>query len=591
MASRSTPVYEFGNFRLDTGKRLLLGRDGAPVPLTPKAYETLAYLVDHAGTVVGKEEMMRAIWPDTAVEENNLTQNISLLRRVLGEGRGEHRYIATVPGRGYQFVAGVGVAGPAGPAAPLSEPAAEASIAVLPFVNVSADPDIEFFGDGLADELINRLSKLARVRVAARTSAFSFKGKQAHVREIASGLGVSLVLEGSVRKSGGRLRITAQLVNAADGYQLWSERYDREIEMRDLFEVQDEITLAVMDALKPSLPRGERAAVLKHSTENVKAHELYLKGRFHAFRMTASGIEAGIRCFEKAIEADPGYALAHVGLAHAYRMFGLSLDMPPGEVGPKAKAAALQAIAIDDSLAEAHAVLAFTLFWYEWAWSAAERHFKRALELNPNSADTHWMYAHLPSNMGRHGEALAAIGRARELDPLSGLINAMEGQFLLHAGRTEEAVARLKDALELDARSRVAHSFAASAYTEQARFDEAIAEARMARDLCPSNSQALAYEGYAQARAGRHAEACEALAALRQLSTGRHVPPYNIALLYNGLDRCDEALAWLERAVEQRDPWMLFLKVEPKWKNIRQDRRFVELLKRINRGPAWPPES
>lgn len=588
MGAQSTPVYKFGEFRLDTGKRRLIGHDWAAVSLTPKAYDILAYLVEHAGNVLDKEEMMRAIWPDTAVEENNLTQNISLLRRVLGEGRGEHRYIATVPGRGYQFVASVRAEEADAPRTP---PAEEASIAVLPFVNVSADPEYEYFADGLADDLINALSKMSALRVAARTSAFSFKGKQVHVREIADQLGVTLVLEGSVRKSSSRLRITAQLVNAADGYQLWSERYDREIEMRDLFEVQDEITLAVLDALKLKLPGGERAAVLKRPTANVKAYELYLKGRFHVFRMTGSGIEAGIRYFEQAIEADPGCAPAQVGLAHAYRMFGLSLDMPAGEVAPKAKAAALKALAIDDRLAEAHAVLAFTVFWYEWAMTVSERHFQRALELNPNSADTHWMYAHLPSNQGRHREALALVARARELDPLSGLINAMEGQFLLHAGQTEEAVIRLKEAMELDPTSRVAHLFAAGAYIEQGRFDEAVAEARIAHDLCPSNSTARAYEAYAHARAGRRSQACGILQALIELSGSRHVPPYNIALIHNALDLPGEALDWLERAAAQRVPWLVFLKVEPKWRNLRSGPRFVALLPRVNLSPAAPPGS
>src|SRR4051812_46502185 len=217
MADGSPRLYEVGDFRLDPGRRILLGRDGAPLPLTAKAFETLSYLVEHAGRVVDKDELMRAVWPDTAVEENNLTQNVSLLRRVFGESRGEHRYIATVPGRGYQLVATVRVV----TAQTVHEPAATISVAVLPFVNVSADPEYDFFADGLADELIIALSKIDRVRVIARTSAFSFKGRQADVRAIAEKLGVSLVLEGSVRKSGTSLRVAAELVNAADGCQVW----------------------------------------------------------------------------------------------------------------------------------------------------------------------------------------------------------------------------------------------------------------------------------------------------------------------------------------------------------------------------------
>ena len=505
------PVYGFADFRLDTERRLLLKRDGASVGLTPKGYEMLAYLVGHSSSILEKEQIIRAIWADTAVEENNLTQNISLLRRVLGEGRGEHRFIATVPGRGYQFVAPVSVVnrGDAG-----GDTLEKLSIAVLPFTNNSTDPEYDYFADGLTDELIHALSRTGGVRVAARTSAFSFKGRQIHVREIATALGVALVLEGAVRKSDSRLRITAQLVNAATGSPLWSERYEREIGSRDLFDVQDEITEAVMNALRLNLPGGQIGSRQRGAVESPKAHELYLKGRFHLFQMTEPGIQTGIRYFERAIEEDPGYAPAHVGLAHAYRMFGLSLERPSGEVGSKSKAAALQAVAIDETLAEAHAVLAFTAFWYDWDWHVAERHFKRALALDPDSVDTWSMCAHLSSNLLRHGEALGMVARARELDPLSGLIHAMEGQFLLHAGRPTGAVARLKEAIELDPRSRVAHLFASSAYIELDRIDEALTEARIAHDLCPANSSARANTAYALVRAGRVSDASEILASL-----------------------------------------------------------------------------
>jgi serine/threonine-protein kinase len=576
MSSQPVPVYEFGDFRLDCRRRILQRLDGTMVPLAPKAFDTLTCLVEHVGAVLDKDALIRAVWPGVTVEENNLNQSISLLRRTLGEGRGDHRYIATVPGRGYQFVADV--RHPAGRIE--SDRSGDLAIAVLPFVNVSGDPEFDYFGDGLADELITALSRLEHVRVAARSSAFSFKGRQVDVRQIADQLGVVLVLEGSLRKSGTRLRVTAQLIDAASGYNVWSERYDREMDVRDIFDVQDDITVAVLRALKVNLP-GAAAAALTHPTQNVQAHELYLKGRFHLFRMTRAGIETGLRYLERAIESDPSYALAHVGIAHAYRMFGLSLEMPPREVGPKAATAARQALALDDTLAEAHAVAAFNCFWHEWDWSRAEEHFRRALQLNPNSADTHWMYAHLPSNMGRHDEALAIIARARELDPLSGLINAMEGQFLLHAGRTDDAIARLREALELDPQSRIAHLFAASAFIERGLFDEAVAEARAARALTPSNTQGIALEAYANARRGRRAEADAAVRHLLELSNERYVSPYHLAIALCGVGAHDEALTWLERGVEGRDPKMVFLDVEPKWTALRGDRRFVRLLKQM----------
>lgn len=578
MSTASPHVFEFGDFRLDGRRRLLSHREGAAVSLTAKAFDTLVYLVEHEGILLPKEELMRAVWADTVVEENNLNQNISILRRALGEHRGDHRYIATVPGRGYQFVAKVRIVDES-PAQ--REPTAGASMVVLPFVNVSADPEFDFFGDGLADELIIALSKVHSVRVVARTSAFSFKRTQPDIRRIADTLGVTFVLEGTVRKSGTRLRVTAELINAADGCQVWSERYDRELDMRDVFEVQDELTRAVLDAITPNLPRPQQAAVIGHGTRNAAAHELYLKGRFHLFRMTQSGIETGVRYFERAVEADPTYALAYVGLAHAYRMHALSLELPPSEIGPKAQAAARKAVALDNRLAEAHAVLAFNIYWFDWAWDTAESHFAHALELDPHSADTLWMHAHLPSNAGRHDQALSAIGHARTLDPLSGLITAMEGQMLLHAGRTDQAIVCLRDAIELEPRSRVAHLFAARAYIEKGLFDAAAAEAETARALTPTNTQALALEVCANARRGKGGEAETTRAELVRLSRERYVSPYHVAIACNGLNDPSDAIAWLERAFEARDPMMVFLNVEPTWKNLHDEPRFRALVKRM----------
>ena len=570
-------LYDFGDFRLDTSKRVIQRQDGTPVSVPPKAYDTLAYLVGHAGALIQKDALMTAVWPDTTVQENNLTQSISALRRALGDGQGQHRYIATVPGRGYQFVAPVSTVHHA----VLSETRAEISLAVLPFANMSGTPEHEYFADGLTDELINALSNVGSLRVVARRSAFTFKGAQKDIREVAQQLCVDLVLEGSLRRCGDCLRITAQLINAADGCHLWSTRYERETGMRDLFKVQDEITLAIVDALKLKLSDGEIAGMLRHHTRSVEAHDLYLKGRFHLFRMTPASIQLGKSWIQKALEADPDDAHAHVGLAHAYRMFALSLEMPPGEILPKAKAAAAKAIELQPDLADAHAVLGFNIFWHEWDWNAAELHLRRALQLDPRSADTLWMYAHLCSNLGRHREALENIARACELDPLSGLMNSMDGQFRLHAGKTDEALLRLREALEIDPASRVAHAFAASAYIEEGLYEKAIAEARAAGAVSAVSTNALAFESYAYAKAGREQEARAALEEALILSTQRYVPPYHIALMYNGLGATAEALTWLEQGFEGRDPKMVFLKVEPKWSNLQDHPGYVRLLKRM----------
>jgi TolB-like protein/tetratricopeptide (TPR) repeat protein len=577
MADRPALAYEFGAFRLDRGRRLLLRQDGTSVPLLPKAFDVLTYLVEREGLVLDKDELMRAVWPDTFVEENNLSQIISTVRRALGEARGEHRYIATIPGRGYQFVADVRAAG-AGTSH--ATPSAR-SIVVLPFANVGDDADLEYFADGLADDLIASLSRLDGLRVVARTSAFFFKNRPSDIREIAKHLGVHLVLEGSVRRSGSRLRVTAQLINAADGCHVWSDRYEREMDMRDILRVQDEIREAVLGALTPSLSAVDQRPIVKHTTANAVAHEMYLKGRFHLFRMTPSGIDAGLQYFKAAIEHDPSYALAYVGLAHTQRVRAVSLEMSPAEVGPEGKVAALRALEIDPGLAEAHAVLAFHVYWFEWDWDTAEEHFARALKLNSNSADTYWMYAHLPSNAGRHDAALKAIAHARALDPLSGFINAIEGQFLLHAGRTDDAIVRLREAIELDPRSRVAHLVAARAYIGKGMFDAAVLEAGEAHTSTPSNTQARALEIVANAGRGDHREAKAGLKRLLRVSRERYVSSYNLAIACNGLDDTNEALAWLERGCESHDPRMVFLNVDPAWSKIRSDARFRRLLRRM----------
>src|SRR3989442_177555 len=294
-----------------------------------------------------------------------------------------------------------------------------------------------------------------------------------------------------------------------------------------------------------------------------------------------SEIQTSISYFQQAIDLDPSYALAYVGLADGYRALAVGGEMPPTQSLPKAKAVAQKAIEIDDSLAEAHAVLGYIIFWYDWDWSAAENQFKRALELDPNSADAHLSYAHLLSNTGRHAEALAEAKRARELDPLNLRTGALEGQFLLHAGRVDEALERLQKTFDLEPNYYLAHMFASSAYIEKGMYGEAVAEAQKARDFSGGRSHPMVFLGYALAKSGKRAEARAVLEGLLKLSTEHYVPPYYIALVNNGLGEADEGLAWLERGFEQRDPFMTFLKVEPKWNNLRADLGFQDVVRRV----------
>jgi len=453
------------------------------------------------------------------------------------------------------------------------------SIAVLPFVNASGSPDVDYLSDGMTESLINSLSQLPHLSVKARSSVFRYKGKEVEPQQAASALSVQAILNGRVVQRGDNLTLYLSLVDGRNGNQIWGDQYDRKL--TELVTLQNDIARDVSQKLQARLSGADVQKVAKTYTANAEAYQLYLKGRYHVLKLTLSEIQTGISYFQQAIAIDPSYALAYVGLADAYRS-ALAGDMPTTEVLPKARQAVQKAIELDDNLADAHAELGFIIFWYDWNWTAAENQYKRALELDPNSADTHLFYAHLLSNTGRHTEALAEVKRARELDPLNLRTNALEGQFLIHAGRADEALARLQKTFEMAPDYYFAHFFASSAYIEKGMFPEAIAEAQKARELSgPTNSHPVGFLGYALAKSGKQAEARAILAELLKSASERYVAPYNIALVYNGLGERNETLAWLERGYEQRDQRMVFLKVEPKWNNLRSDPRFQDLMRRV----------
>jgi tetratricopeptide (TPR) repeat protein len=434
----------------------------------------------------------------------------------------------------------------------------------------------------MADALITRLGNVSQVVVRPTSSVRKYLGTEKEPVSAGQELMVESVLEGSIQRLGDRIRVTVQLVRVSDGTQIWADKFDDTF--TNVFAVQDSISERMAAALKLKLTSEEQKRFTKRYTDNAEAYQLYLKGRYQVLKLTLPDVQAGISYFQQAIETDPSYALAYVGLADAYRSLSLVGEMPSTEL-LKAKAAAQKAIEIDDTLAEAHAELGFIIFWYDWSWSAAENQYKRALELNPNNAATHMFYAHLLSNTGRHAEGLAEIKRARELDPLNLRTSALEGEFLIHAGQTDEALARLQKTLELDPNYWFAHMFAASAYIEKRMFAEAIAEARKAREHSGGSTHPMSFLGYALAKSGKREEARGLLDELLKMSDERYVPPYHIALIYNGLDERDKTLSWLERAYEQRDPKMVFLKVEPKWNNLRGDPRFQDLLRRVGFTP------
>lgn len=458
-------------------------------------------------------------------------------------------------------------------------PAGKRSLAVLPFINTDQVPDYEYLSEGITESIINNLSQLSDLKVMSRNSAFRFRDNQNDLKSIASQLGVETVVTGEIKQLGDKLIINIRLIDGNDSSQIWGNQYVKT--SADILVVQNEIARAVANNLRLALTTSEQQKLAKNYTENSDAYQLYLRGRFHVFKLTPSEVNKGISYFQQAIEIDPNYALAYVGIADAYRSLALGGEMLPTEFLSKSNAAANKAIEIDNTLSQAHTTLGMTIFWGEWDWSKAENQYKRALELNPNDPSTHLYYAHLLSNTGRHSEALTETNRAIELDPLFPFANALKGQFLLHAGKTDEALVQLQKTFELEPNFWMPHLFASSAYIEKKMYNEAITAANKATELSFAQTISIAYEGYALAKSGKQDKAKEVLNKLLKLSTERFVPPYHIALIYNGLGEKDKTFEWLEKGYEQHDPKMTFLKVEPKWDNLRSDARFTNLMKRI----------
>ncbi|UCH84598.1 MAG: protein kinase [Candidatus Latescibacterota bacterium] len=451
-------------------------------------------------------------------------------------------------------------------------------IAVLPFADVSQKKDQDYLCDGIAEEIINHLAQVEGLHVVARTSAFSFKDKNEDIREIGRKLGVDTLLEGSVRKAGDRLRITAQLITASDGYHLWSERYDREME--DVFTIQDEITMAIVDKLKVTLLGEEKDALVKRYTEDVEAYNLYLKGRFFWNKRTETGYLKGLEYFRQATDQDPSYALAYAGIADSYDLLGWYGYLSPQEAFPRARKAAERAMELDDTLAEAHASSGWISANYDWDWANAEKQYNRALELNPNYATAHQWYAELLTYMGRHDDSITEAKKALELDPLSLIISNDLGQVYYFARRYDEAIYQLRKTLEMDPGFLVAHFFLALTYAQRAMYDDALRTAQRAMAIAgEGDSLILTQLGIIYSLSGKKDNAREVLDELQDLAKHRYVSPFRVALVYVGLGQNDKAFWWLDKACQERDHWMETLKVHPALDGLRTDERYADLLK------------
>jgi TolB-like protein/class 3 adenylate cyclase/cytochrome c-type biogenesis protein CcmH/NrfG len=452
------------------------------------------------------------------------------------------------------------------------------SIAVLPFVNMSSDKENEYFSDGITEDLITALSKVSGLHVAARTSSFAFKGKNEDVRTIGTQLNVGAVLEGSVAKAGNQVRITAQLINVADGYHLWSDSYDRDLQ--DIFAIRSQVAQTVAKALQVTLAADERQRLDQKPTENLEAYQLYLKGRYYVNRYTEDGLKKGLAYLQQAIALDPGYALAYQGLAYYYTVMS-DWFAPQKDAMPKARAAAEKALQIDPTLSEPHTFLAFVAWYYDWNWSVAEEEYKRALALDPNSVVAHWTYGLSLSAIRPPDESIAELRKAVAIDPLSPEANSFLGMAFYYAHRYADAIAQFRATLEMEPNYSLAHLWLGNSYVQNGELEHGLAELRRAKELDPHNPDVMCGLGHAYAVAGDRDAAQRVIEELHQQSQAGHVSPYYFAVIYAALGDTDQAFTLLDRAYDDRGFYISSLKVDPMVDPLRSDPRFAALLKKV----------
>lgn len=569
---RGDDYFQFGSFRLDASERVLL-RDGRLVPLPAKVLSTLLLLVRNNGRVVEKEVLMNEVWPDEYVEEGNLAQHIFILRRALGESTENPNYIETVPRRGYRFVA------------KMIEPGEKTddkgidSLAVLPFVNASNDPNMEYLSDGITEGVMHSLSGLPQLKVMARSTVFRYKGAGIDPQEAGHRLGVRAVMVGIVQQIGEHLVIRTELVDVEDGSRIWGEQYHRK--SSDIFSLQDELASEISEKLRLRLSGEQKERLTKRFTENRQAYEFYLKGRYAWARRAIEDLKKGVEYFRQAIAEDPNYSLAHAGIADCLVLLGLFGAENPREIMPQAKAAAMKAINLDASLGEAYASLGQIKLIYDWDWPAAEADFKQAVRLNPAYPTAHQWHGEYLTSMGQFDQGLPELKKARDLDPLSLIINTNIGLNFYWARQYDRAIEQLELALELEPNFFRAHLHLGMCYERKRMYQEAIAEFEKARFIS-ENSWTLAGLGQCHASFGARAEAEELLDQLLELSRRQYVSCATIAVVYAGFeDRIDQTMEWLEKAYEERSGLLIWLKVWPIFDHLRSDARFVRLLRRI----------
>jgi TolB-like protein/Tfp pilus assembly protein PilF len=579
MPEEGTAVFRFGPFLLDVADQSLK-RGGVPVALTPKLFDLLVALVTNSGRLLDKETLFKAVWPDVAVEEGNLTKGIFSLRQLL-EGDRDLRYIETVPKRGYRFVAPV-TAQPSTPVQPVAgtnagNAPAENSIAVMPFRDMSAGRDQEFFCEGMSEEIINALGRVTDLRVASYTSSVRFKGQAIDPQTIGRELLVAWLLEGSVRKSGDMVRIAVQLVRASDGFTAWSGRFDRRLD--DIFAMQDDITGMIAETLTQRV--ANRAGPLVTSTtSSTQAYSLFLEGRYLWNKRPGDVVWQALARFEQAIAMDPTFAPAHAALASVYGTLGAweSGALPPAEAFAKAKTAAARALELDPRLAAGHTAVGYTTLHFDWNANRACEEFDQAIALNPAWVDAHHWHSHALCAAARFPESLAACRRIVELDPLNPLMHAHVAWHHYMARDFDNALTQAERVVRMESAFHWGYFFAGWSLERLGRNPEAVTALREAVRCSSNNPVMLAGLGHALAANQERREALRVVRDLERLRADKGLFAYEIAVILATLGKRDDSFEWFTRAVQERSGWIVYLKVDPRLEPLHDDPRFDALL-------------
>ena len=580
MTTSEKGIYEFGPFRIDMERYLLL-RDGETIPLSPKVFETLLFLIQHRGEVAKKDEILESVWPDTFVEEGNLAQNIFLLRKALGEEKNEHRYIVTIPGVGYRFVAPVKEYEGLPP--PREEVAEEPvrSIAVLPFKNLAGETANKFFGPGLADALIMRLSSIRYLKVRPTAAVLKYNNLKEDPLVIGRELNVAALLDGVYQQEADKIRVSVQLVSVKDGITLWAAKFDENL--TDIFAIQDSISEQVVRSLALQLSGDEQRQLKRNYTHDPEAFQLFIKGRYFWNQRTPEGLRKALDYAQQAIAIDPLYAPAYVGLADSYSLLGAQHGvLAPRESFPKARAAAERALEIDEKLAEAYASKGFIDCVFEWDWARSEQDYLKAIELKPNYPTAHHWYGELLTILGRFDEAYRELQMAQGLDPLSLAINVDLAASFFNSRQYDRSERQLVNLLELNPNFIRAHTVLGRVHEQKGEYAKAIDLLDRAVELSGADPVPLSALAHAFASAGKMSEAGKILEDLQESSNRRYVSACHIAGIYIGLGKNDLAFKWLDQAVENRDIELVWLKVNPIFDPLRSDARFVELVRRVS---------